>query len=163
MEAAATMMAPLVGGALTDYLSWRWCFYIELPLIAVALVLVFSLVPADGQRGVESDNMRAKVRSLDLIGTVLFVPGLTLLIVALQWGGSKYGWSSWRVGVALGLSVAFVAAFAYHQYRMGDAATMPPRILGRRNVLAGVLFSTCNNGALATIEYYVSRRFPNDI
>lgn len=154
LEAAASLTAPLIGGVLTDELSWRWCFYVELPLITIAFLLVFFLLPVASRR----DGVRAaaKVRSLDLLGTVLFVPALTSLMLALQWGGSKFGWSSWEVGVAFGAFVVFTMAFAYLQYRRQEAATLPPRILLQRSVLAGALFSGCNNGALATIEYYVS-------
>ena len=96
-----------------------------------------------------------KINRLDLLGTAIFVPSITALLLALQWGGSKYGWANARIIVLLALFVALLVAFVYLQKLKGDRATLPPRIIMQRSILFGASFSFCNNAALAVIDYYV--------
>ena len=84
-EGVATVVAPIVGGVLTQKLSWRWCFYINLPIGGLALIvtaLFFS-----NPRISEGANMtwRQKLNQLDLIGNLVFVPSITCLFIALSW------------------------------------------------------------------------------
>lgn len=155
MEAAASLVAPLLGGLLTDKLSWRWCFFIQLPLIAALIaIIVFFLDMSVGQAA-DSLSVMSVLRKSDILGTAIFVPAISLLILALQWGGQRYEWSDWRVILPICLFVALFALFIWHQSRLGQLATVPLHILRRRNVLFGFLFSFCNNGSLNIVEYYV--------
>jgi len=158
-EAAACLCAPLIGGFLTDRLSWRWCFYIELPLIVAASILILAFLCTPQKQNTAQLSAVAKLRALDPLGTALVIASLTLLIIALQWGGSKYPWASWRILIALAMSLVLLAAFAYLQHRRRDTALVPPRIFLQHSVLAGFLFSSCNNGSLSVIEYYVRLTF----
>jgi len=153
-EAVASLSAPLVGGLLTDSLSWPWCFYIELPLTVLTFVMVFAFFR--GPKNSSPDGLKARVRALDLLGTALLIPCLTCLLLALQWGGNRYGWSSWRIITSLAIFALLALAFGFLQYSRGEQATLPPRIIMHRSVLSGFCFSCCNNGALSVIEYYVS-------
>ena len=154
-EALASLSAPLIGGLLTDQLTWRWCFFIELPLTAVAFIMVKFFFDMSRRDDSAPNTLAAKIRYLDLLGTALFVPSLASLMLALQWGGSKYGWSNWRILTALGVFLLLAAAFAYLQRRRQERATLPPRIILQRSVIFGFWFSCCNNAALSIIEYYV--------
>ena len=156
IEAVASLLAPLIGGALIDGLSWRWCFYVELPFLALAILSLLISPNLLKGRVLGGLSIPELARSLDLGGTAVFVSAFTLLILALQWGGKQYPWSDWRVLLPLGLSGALTLVFAHLQTRLGEKATMPPRILCRRSVLFGFLFAACNNGALSIVEYYVS-------
>lgn len=153
-EAVAGVCAPLLGGLLTDHLSWRWCFFVQLPFILLTFVLVATCCKQS--QDVKSVPFREKVSRLDLFGTATFVPAITSLLMAVQYGGGKYGWSNWRVVLLFNIFAMLLAAFCYLQYRRQDRATLPPGIILRRTVLLGVWFSFCNNGALSVIEYYVS-------
>ena len=79
--------------------------------------------------------------------------------MALQWGGIKYGWENARIIVLLVLFVAFLGIFGYIQYRSGDRAAIPIRILKQRSILAGALFHACCDGTLAVTENYLSIYF----
>ena len=99
--------------------------------------------------------LREKLRRLDILGSVLFVPAISSLLLALQWGGAKYGWANARI---ITLFIAFgllITLFGYLQHRRGDLATLPPRILKQRSIASGALFSLCNNAALAIVDYYM--------
>ncbi|RDW90940.1 hypothetical protein BP5796_02105 [Coleophoma crateriformis] len=149
--------APALGGVIVDRLGWRWCFWIALPLSFVTLVSLFFCL-SDVKPEVEL-TWAQRISELDLVGNVLFLPSLTCLFVALSWAGSKYAWNSptdigllCTFGVLLGL-------FALDQYRKGDAATLPPRILRNRSVLAGFTYTLCCNSATMVIQYYLPTYF----
>lgn len=155
-EGVATLAAPLLGGALTQSLNWRWCFYINAPVGAVTLLLTMCCF-SDTQKPSDVARMtcKQKVSQLDLLSNLLFLPALTSLFLALSWAGTKYPWDSGRVIGPLITFAVLLAAFVYNQYRRGGAATLPPRVIKRRTVIAGFIFMTCTNGTGSVLEYYL--------
>ena len=156
VEGLATLSAPLLGGALTQSLGWRWCFYINPPIGAVTLLLTMCFFsdtpkPSDVARMV----LKEKTSQLDLFSNLLFIPALTGLFLTFSWAGTKYSWDS---GPVIGPLVAFavlITAFVYNQIRRGDAAALPPRIMKRRSVIAGFIFIMCGNSTGNVLEYYL--------
>ncbi|KAH7119427.1 major facilitator superfamily domain-containing protein [Dactylonectria estremocensis] len=128
-EAVASLTTPLFGGLLTDRLSWRRCFFLELPLIAGACIIVLLFLDLTKGKHVDGQNFTSVLRELDVLGTAIFVPAITSLLLALQWGGNKYEWSDWRAILLLCIFAALRAVFVLHQSRLGERATLPSRIL----------------------------------
>lgn len=160
--------APIVGGALIGWLGWRACFGINLPLgvVAIALVAVVrpktstttTTTPGAGSNENRMDWKKA-LRKFDWLGTFAFLPSVTCLFLALQWGGVKYSWSDARIIVLFVLFVVLLGAFAWRQHKLQDDATLPPRIIRMRTVLATTWFEACANSALAVTEYYMAIYF----
>ena len=156
VECFAFAIAPLLGGVLTDRLSWRWCFFINLPLGGVTFVAV-GFFFQDPQNTTHSTmTFVQKLRKLDLGSTLVFVPSITFLLIALQWGGTKYGWHDVRIIALIVASSILVGVFIWLQRRSKEDALLPPRIIGQRSILCGMLFVFCNNTSLAIVLYYVS-------
>lgn len=85
----SSIAGPLIGGAFTSNVTWRWCFYLNLPFGVVVMALVGLLLHVP-PRASESIPLREKLRQLNVVGLVALVPGVVLLCVALQWGGITY-------------------------------------------------------------------------
>jgi EmrB/QacA subfamily drug resistance transporter len=105
----ASIVGPLLGGYLTDNLSWRWVFYVNLPIGMLALtVLWFSfpnIRPAGGHR------------KIDYLGAGLLVPGVVALLLALSWGGIDYAWTSPTIIGLVAFAAAMLVAFGLVESR----------------------------------------------
>lgn len=160
IEGIAIVAAPLIGGAITQYLNWRWCFYISPPLgTATLLMSFFCLKDRPKQGEIARMTWKQKVSELDLVSNLLFIPALSSLFLALSWAGVKYPWTS---GQIIGPLVAFVillVGFAYNLFRRGDRAALPPRIMKNRSVIFGAIFISCTNSASNVIQYYLPTYF----
>ncbi len=151
--------APVIGGLLIDAFSWRACFGINLPLgvLCVALTAYGFHDPVPNPEMVLP--FKEKLKRINPLGTLLVVPAISCLLMALQWGGTTYGWNDPRIIVMFILFGVLFSAFGYLQYRQGDNATLPLRILKQRSILAGMWYAGCCNGILAMTEYYISIYF----
>ncbi|KAF5649630.1 major facilitator superfamily transporter [Fusarium sp. NRRL 52700] len=160
IQSVGLITAPTIGGALIDAFSWRACFGVNLPLGIVCLVLTTYGVHEQPPR---SDapvlTLKEKIKKVDFFGTLLAVPAITFLLMALQWGGTKFGWGTWQIIVPLVVCALLFVAFGYLQYRQGDNALLPPRILKQRSIIAGMWYGACCEGVLAVTEYYMSIYF----
>ncbi|WP_449334217.1 MDR family MFS transporter [Streptomyces chattanoogensis] len=98
--AVAMVGGPLVGGTITDHLGWRWTFYINLPLGAVALIMVTAVL--------HLPKKRSQAR-IDYIGSALLTIGITALVLLTTWGGTEYDWTSPQIlGLGAGGVIALV-------------------------------------------------------
>lgn len=112
-----------MGGAFTSNLTWRWCFYINLPIGAVtAAGLLFLLkLPKHAKRASEGWFVVAK--RMDPMGTSIFVPAIVCLLLALQWGGTMYPWHNGRIIALFVLFVVLLIGFIILQIILKDDAT----------------------------------------
>ena len=100
-------------------------------------------------------NIFEKIQRLDLPGFVLFIPAVVMLLLAVQWGGTKYSWNSATViGLLCGF-VGMMAIFIAWQWYAQDEASIPPRILMNQNVAVACIVSFFMFGSLQLIVYFL--------
>ncbi|KJZ69116.1 hypothetical protein HIM_11495 [Hirsutella minnesotensis 3608] len=153
----AAVFGPVVGGLIThSHLSWRWCFYINLPLAAPpAIATVFFIKLKTAVTDEKKPEWRQRLLGIDYLGMILLIPGITSLILALEFGGTQYGWGNGRtIGCFVSAGVLFVL-FALEQWWMGEKALVPPRIFTMRVVLFASIFTFCLESAFLVLVYYI--------
>ncbi|KAF1817893.1 efflux pump antibiotic resistance protein [Dissoconium aciculare CBS 342.82] len=143
IEGVSVLAGPLLGGVITQYVDWRWCFYINLPFGGACLIFIVYCFTDATPRKVSGGLLQK----------------LVALFLALAWAGTEYAWNSTTI---IGLFVAFAAlfvVFVVNQHKRGDAAVLPLRLFRRRSVVATLSFACLLNSAGNVLDYYLPTYF----
>lgn len=127
----APVLGPVLGGVIVDDLSWRWMFYINVPICAVALLTAILWLPRDAER---ADGAR-----LDVLGLVLISPALATLVYGLAEAGNGHGVTDPQVYGWVAAGAVLTAAFAAHALRRGDRALVDLRLFRDRGFTTSVV------------------------
>ncbi|KAF9872395.1 major facilitator superfamily transporter [Colletotrichum karsti] len=129
------VIAPTLGGVFVDKATWRWCFWINLPLGGVTFLVILLFFKLPDQAKKQPKGFKEFLDNFDLIGTLLLIPWVICLLLALQWGGSEYAWSNWRIVLCWCIFAICFILWGFIQYREGDKATVPLRIMSQRTMI----------------------------
>ncbi|KAK1751129.1 major facilitator superfamily domain-containing protein [Echria macrotheca] len=154
--ALSSVLGPLIGGTLTENVTWRWCFYINLPIGSFTFLAILFLFRFDPPKH-EKLGALAQFKHLDPIGFFFLAPSMISLLLALQWGGSvEFPWSAPRIiGLFVTFAVLFVV-FVVVQVMIPDTAMAPPRVVLNRSIAGSMFFMFLLSGGMMCIAYYLS-------
>ncbi len=142
----ASVVGPTLGGYLTDNLSWRWVFYVNLPVGAVALVVLWFTLPWKRRTGT--------AHAIDYAGVATLVAGVVPLLLAFVWVGDQFAWFSAQFDLLLLASAVLLTVFVLVERRAPEAI-LPPMLFRNRTFVSGAIIMFFSGMAMFGATVYI--------
>jgi MFS family permease len=117
------------------------------------VILIFFKAPE--RAAVANLGWKARIKEFDLYGTAFFIPAIISLLLALQWGGTKYPWNSWRIILLFCFFSVLIIIFIAIQFWKQETATIPPQMMKKRSMWAAATFSFCMGSFFLLLVYFL--------
>jgi predicted MFS family arabinose efflux permease len=154
MFGVGAITGPIFGGIFTDLVTWRWCFFFNLPIGGATIAVLLFFFKAKEQQVTRQPFLK-RAAALDHMGTLILLCGFVMFFLALQYGEDMAGWDSPKViGLLVGAVVTFIL-FAIWEWWKKDAALIPVRIATQRTVVASCLSAIFIYGVMLIHGYYL--------
>ncbi|KAI0814137.1 MFS gliotoxin efflux transporter glia [Xylaria sp. FL0064] len=154
----SSVVGPLLGGAFTQNLTWRWCFWINLPVGGVALFALLFFKPPERSRSKVKMGLRETIATFDPIGLIIIIGSLVIFFLVLQWAGISKPWNSGTVIALLVVWILLTIGWIVLEWFQKDRALMSPRILSNRHLAACAFYifflSSANFSLIYNIPIY---------
>lgn len=143
--AASSVLGPTLGGVFAEFLSWRWIFFINIPLSLIAALMLWRAY---------HESFERKKHRIDLTGSIVLTVGLTLVILGVLEGGQAWAWLSWQSLVAFGVGAVLLVAFVFIELRAAEPV-LPLWVFSRRLIVTTSLISLGVGAVLIGLTSYV--------
>src|SRR6266516_2021950 len=151
----SSILGPTAGGWITDHSTWRWVFYVNLPIGIIALLVLIFLMPT-------LRTQKAGKVSVDYVGAMLLIVATVPLLLGFTWAGSQYDWASWQIISLFAGSIVFIALLVLYEARLERLNAQPiidPSMFKNRifsvSVLVTMITSMGMFGSILFLPLYV--------
>ncbi|KAK5801395.1 major facilitator superfamily domain-containing protein [Linnemannia elongata] len=150
MFGLSSVIGPLLGGVLAEKSTWRWGFYLNLPLGAVGTAIIMWILRLPAVEGTRQD----KLKRVDFLGSFTIVIGIVCVLLSTNWGGNEYAWNSVQIIVPYVVGGLFLLAFLYVEAKVAVEPIMPYRLFRNRSVSSAYATSFFVGGAFMGAIFY---------
>ncbi|KAL1958201.1 hypothetical protein VTO42DRAFT_5056 [Malbranchea cinnamomea] len=151
----AGAVGPVIGGLFTQLVTWRWCFYINLPLDGIALVITFFFLEVHTPK----TPLMAGLRAIDWLGSVAIVGGTVMFLLGLEYGGVTFPWSSPTVICLLVFGLVGLVVFILIEWKVSRYPIMPLWLFVRRATVATFIVAFIHASVYIAGSYYLPLYF----
>ena len=149
--AIGSVAGPLVGGALAQGDSWRWIFYLNLPIVAIGFVGIIAFLKLE----IRKRTLKEKLLEIDYVGSVIFLGSSTSFLVAITWGGVMFAWSSWHTLVPLIVGLIGLCFFVIYEGKIATHTLLPLNIFRNKDSNIAYFDTFIHGIILWSILYYM--------
>ncbi|KAI8300964.1 Efflux pump FUS6 [Colletotrichum sp. SAR11_240] len=147
-----SFLGPIMGGAIVDNTTWRWVFYINLPICAAALPLVFLFLRVNHKR---EGTIAQRLGRVDYSGNFILVCAVVSILIPLTWGGTTYSWKSWHILLPLLVGFSGLVLFGVHQGKFAREPTMPLRVYSNMSCALGYSITFLHGIVLSWLSFFL--------
>ncbi|KIV88907.1 hypothetical protein PV10_08536 [Exophiala mesophila] len=153
--AVAGGLGPVLGGAFTEYLSWRWIFWINLPICGPAFILLFIFLDVHNPK----TELAKGIKAIDWAGSVCMIAIMVMVLLGLNFGGATYPWDSPKVICLVVVGGLMTFAFVFNEGRIATHPILPLKLFRRKSEAACLAIGFLQHFVLNAAEYYLPLYF----
>ncbi|CEJ57279.1 hypothetical protein PMG11_05977 [Penicillium brasilianum] len=153
--AIAGALGPIIGGAFTTSVTWRWCFYLNLPIGGFSLVILFFFLSIESPK----TPFLAGLRSIDWAGTFLIIGGTLMFLFGLEFGGINYPWKSATVICLIIFGIVVWVLAMLSEWKLAKYPIIPPRLFNEWYNVLILMICYCHGFVFISGAYYLPLYF----
>jgi EmrB/QacA subfamily drug resistance transporter len=153
--AVASGVGPVLGGVFTQQASWRWCFWINLPITVACFAFLLFTMPKDHP----GTPIWVGLKAIDWTGSLLIVGGTLMLLLGLNFGGLTFPWASATVINLIVFGVFTCFLFVLNEWKLVRYPVMPPRLFHNRSSIGSFTVVFFHGAVLLGVAYYLPLYF----